>query len=86
MTRYEAKNVIYDVINSGIISEDLEENLVEVANCICDNGFEICPEEYLRYCKRDECDNAEECKYDDEDEEIDELPYFIPKDGFDKLP
>jgi hypothetical protein len=60
MTRFEAMNVIYAVINSGIIEEELEEDLVEVVNCICDNKFEICPKEYLRYCKMDRCDNAEE--------------------------
>ena len=60
MTRYEAMNAIYDVINSGILDDEHEEKLTEVVNCICDGGFEICPKECLRFCKKDECENAEE--------------------------
>ena len=59
MTRYEAVNIIYEVINSGIIDEELEENLTEAASCICENSFEKCPAECLMYCKLDECVNAE---------------------------
>ena len=42
MERYEAKQAIYKVINSGILSEELECELTEVANHICDNDFEKC--------------------------------------------
>ena len=42
MTRQEAKQAICEVINSGIISDDLEERLTQVANHICDNDFEDC--------------------------------------------
>lgn len=59
MTRYEAREAIYEVINSGILNEELEERLTEVAECICDNDFETCPQDCLRYCKKDECENAE---------------------------
>ena len=59
MTRYEAMNAICDVINSGILSEECEEKLTEVVNCICEDGFETCPKECLKYCKKDECEHAE---------------------------
>lgn len=55
MTRYEAVSAICDVINSGIISDELTETLAEVVNCICDHDFEKCPKECLRLCKLDEC-------------------------------
>ena len=42
MTRYEAKETIYKVINSGILSDELEAELTEVANGICNNSFENC--------------------------------------------
>ena len=42
MTRKEATESIYKVINSGIIDRDLEDKLTEVSNCICDNGFDKC--------------------------------------------
>lgn len=59
MTRQEAMEAIYEVINSGILYEELEDKLTEVVEHICDNDFEICPKECLRYCKLDECPNAE---------------------------
>lgn len=68
MTRYEAKNVIYTVINSGILDFELESDLTEVANCICDDSFEECPKYCLAACKLDECDHAEVW-----DEELDEF-------------
>lgn len=51
MDRFTAKDTIYKIINSGIISEELEEELVEVANCIC-FGFEECsePSPYCEGC------------------------------------
>ena len=36
ITRQEAVSVIYAIINSGIISEDLEDALQDIANCIED--------------------------------------------------
>ena len=40
MTRREAVETLYQIINSGIIDYELEEQLVEVANCIEDDSFE----------------------------------------------
>lgn len=61
MTSYEATNAIYEIINSGIISEEVETALTEVADCICEKGFDKCPAECLRYCKLDECPNVDVC-------------------------
>lgn len=55
MTRYEAEHAIYNVISSAILNAELEDTLVEVANCICENDFAPCPVECLKYCKMDEC-------------------------------
>ena len=55
MTRYEAKQAVLEVINSGILDMALEGDLTEVVNCLCGDEFEQCPEGCLRYCKRDEC-------------------------------
>lgn len=62
MTRDEAKNIIYDVINSGIISEELEDDLTEICNTICEDSFEDCkvPEIGINYC--------EGCKFQIEEE------------------
>jgi hypothetical protein len=40
MTRQEAIETIYKVINSGIIDMELEAELTEIANCIEDDSFE----------------------------------------------
>ena len=40
MTKQEAIEALYWVINSGIIDTELEEQLTEVANCIEDDSFE----------------------------------------------
>ena len=40
MTREEAIQKIYQIINSGILDIELEDDLVEVCNCIEDNNFE----------------------------------------------
>lgn len=69
MTRFEAVHAIYDVINSGIISSKLEENLQDVANGLCRDGFEQCPWQCLRRCKLDECPHAEEWPEEAEEEE-----------------
>lgn len=58
MTRYEAKQVILEVINSGILATELVGDLAEAASCICGDGFKPCPAECLRYCKREECRGA----------------------------
>ena len=57
MTRKEATEVIYKIINSGIIDGDLEDKLTEVCNCICDNEWEKCKIDprcesgYPNYCE-----------------------------------
>jgi 20S proteasome alpha/beta subunit len=40
MTREEAIETIYKIINSGIIDMELEEDLTEVAVCIEDDSFD----------------------------------------------
>lgn len=42
MTREEAKYTIYEIINSGIISDELSDDLIEVCNHICNDDFEMC--------------------------------------------
>ncbi len=60
MTRYEAKQAVYEIINSGILDMSLEGDLVELVNCLCEDSFDPCPEECLRYCKLDECPHVKE--------------------------
>lgn len=69
MTRFEAKRTIYEVINSGILDAELEENLAEAAGCICENSFEQCPWQCLQLCKLDECPHAQEWPEEAEDGE-----------------
>lgn len=40
MTRQEAIEAIYKVINSGILDMEIETDLTEVANCIEEDEFE----------------------------------------------
>ena len=61
MTRYEAKEAIYKVINSGILSDELECELTDVCNCLCEVGFDDCTGDCLRYCKKDECKHVNDC-------------------------
>lgn len=49
MTREEAKKIIYTVINSGVLDMELEKDLVEVANTICEDSFDKC--EGSEYCE-----------------------------------
>lgn len=62
MTRYEAKQAVCEVINSGILDMALEGDLTEVVNRLCEDEFEPCPADCLRYCKRDECPYAEKAE------------------------
>lgn len=55
MTRQEAIEAIYDVINSGIIDSELEEDLTEVCNHICADDFDK--------CQCDESGDCCECKF-----------------------
>ena len=42
MSRKEAKELLYKLINSGVFSEDIEEALTELANAICENSIANC--------------------------------------------
>lgn len=42
MTREEAVQLLFQLTNSGILSEELEEQLGDLANRICQNHFEKC--------------------------------------------
>lgn len=68
ITRDEAVSTIYDVINSGLFNDDLEERLVDIARCI-EAGKRPDPE--------DEYDTALGVEMFGADEDIDEL--FVAK-------
>ena len=57
MTRQKAQQTIYQIINSGIIDMDLENELNEIANHICDDKWEKCENDpqwkynYPNYCE-----------------------------------
>ncbi len=42
VSRKEAKELLYKLINSGVLSEDIEEALTELANAICENSLANC--------------------------------------------
>lgn len=50
LTREKAQHIIYEIINSGIVSEEIEEGLNELANTICYGEFEKC-EATSPYCE-----------------------------------
>ena len=50
LTREKAQSVIYEIINSGIVSEEIEEDLTELANTICYGEFDKC-EATSPYCE-----------------------------------
>ena len=79
MTRKEAINVIYEVINSGIISEEIEDNLQKIINCICEDDFDDCEADcdtvYCEGCpflknneEEDDEDDFDDEDFDDEEE------------------
>lgn len=45
MTRREAANVLYSLINSNVIHDEICDQLNEVANCICYDAFDQCENE-----------------------------------------
>lgn len=54
MTRDDAIHIIYEIINSGIITEELSDDLTKVCNHICNDDFEMCeypPEGHTNYCE-----------------------------------
>ena len=61
MTRKEATNIIYKVINSGIIDTELEDELTIVCNNICNDEFEKC--EIDERCKHGLPNYCEGCKF-----------------------
>lgn len=75
MTRNEAVQAIYEVINSGIIDAELEETLTEVCSRICEDDWEKCEVDERcanglpNYCEG--CPYQEEYEYSNEDEETD---------------
>ena len=42
MTREEAVNVLYTLVNSGVLDSELEESLTDIATHICNDDFEEC--------------------------------------------
>lgn len=59
MTRKEANEIIYKVINSGIIDIELEEELTDVCEHICSGEYEQCDSE--------ECDcDCDGCRFNGE--------------------
>lgn len=50
MTRSQAQHIIYEIINSGIVSEEIEDGLNDLANVLCFGEFEEC-EETSPYCE-----------------------------------
>ncbi len=52
MSREEAVAILQQLINSGILSEDLEEKLADIRNCICNDTFKPCiGTEYCGSCQ-----------------------------------
>lgn len=54
MTRDDAVNTIYQIIYSGIISDELGDELMELCSCICNDDFDMCecpPEGQTNYCE-----------------------------------
>ena len=50
MTRLEAKTTLLEIINSGIINEELEERLNEIVNSLCADDYEPCYDRTI-YCE-----------------------------------
>ena len=52
MSREEAKLLVYQLINSGILDSELESKLTELAEHICKNDFDKCTgTEYCENCQ-----------------------------------
>lgn len=64
MTRKEAVEAVYKVINSGIVDANLEETLTEVCNNICADSFDKCKID--ERCKSGYPNYCEGCRYQDE--------------------
>ena len=59
MSRKEAKELLYRLINSGVLSEDIEEALTELANAICENSIANCAADKCSYGAPNYCDGCE---------------------------
>ena len=60
MSRKEAKELLYRLINSGVLSEDIEEALAELANAICENSIVNCAADIeCSYGAPNYCDGCE---------------------------
>ena len=60
MSRKEAKELLYRLINSGVLSEDIEEALTELANAICENSITNCAADIeCSYGAPNYCDGCE---------------------------
>lgn len=60
MSRKEAKELLYKLINSGVFSEDIEEALTELANAICENSLANCAADIsCSYGAPNYCDGCE---------------------------
>lgn len=64
MTRKEATEAIYTIINSQCIDRDLADTLTEVCNCICDDSWDKC--QIDERCKQGYPNYCEGCGYQDE--------------------
>lgn len=49
MSRKQAIQILYTLINSGILSEELENELTDLVNVICHGEFDDC--EYSPRCE-----------------------------------
>lgn len=60
VSRKEAKELLYKLINSGVLSEDIEEALTELANAICENSLANCTADIeCSYGAPNYCDDCE---------------------------
>ena len=60
MSRKEAKELLYRLINSGVLSEDIEESLTELAKAICENSIANCAADIeCSYGTPNYCDGCE---------------------------
>lgn len=61
MTRKQATEILFRLINSGILSEDVENELQTLANVICQGEFDKC--EVDPRCKHGYPNHCEGCEY-----------------------
>lgn len=60
MSRKEALVLLYKLINSGVLSEEITEELTELANVICEDSFTHCtPDIECSYGAPNYCEGCE---------------------------